>query len=252
MKISIVTPTFNSSKFIAETLKSILSQSYKDFEVLVVDDCSTDNTVEIVKSFNDKRIRIFVNDVNKGAAFSRNVALKNAKGEYIAFVDGDDLWEKDKLKKQISFMEENHISFSCTNYEEIDENGVLNGYCITAPKRIKHKDFLRIDYVGCLTVMYKKEVFPDLQIPFDIYKRNDYALWLKLSERVDCYLLNETLAYYRKNNGISSGSKIKLLKYHRILFQKLYGYNFLFSSILSIRNAFFYIVKSIKYRSKKD
>lgn len=251
MKVSIITPTYNCSNYVASTIHSVLAQTLQDFEIIIVDDCSIDNTVEVIQRIKDERIKLFVNEKNMGPAYSRNKALMYASGEYVAFLDGDDLWFPDKLEKQISFMEKNKYFFSYTNYEEIDENGNKLNSFLTGPKRINHREFMRACYVGCLTVMYKRELIPDLQIPADIYKRNDYALWLKVSERSDCYLLDEILASYRRGAGISSGRKTRLLKYHKDLFMKLYNYGLYRAWLLSLRNAIFYLLKRIKYHRKK-
>ena len=248
IKVSIVTPTYNGEKFIGDTIRSVLNQTHSNFELIIVDDCSTDNTQKIVKSFSDKRIQYFRNDKNEGGAFCRNLAISKAKGDYIAFLDGDDLWHREKLERQLKFMLEKNASFSCTDYELIDENGQKLGIKVTSPKFITHRMFKMVDYAGCLTVMYKRSVYPDLSIPNSIKKRNDYALWLKLSEKANCYALLETISYYRKStNSISSGSKVKLLKYHAQVFRELYAYSFLKSWFYAFRNAYYNIQKRRKY-----
>lgn len=251
IKISIVTPTFNCSDFVIKTFKSILNQTHKNLEVIAIDDASTDDTVEKIKSFNDDRIKLSVNSENKGAAYCRNFAISKCTGDYIAFLDGDDLWKKDKLEKQLSFMLDNNVAFSYTNYYVLD-NGKNRITCYyTGPKVVNHKKFIKLDYVGCLTVMYKRSVFPELSIPNDISKRNDYALWLRLSEKADCYLLNETLSIYRsRSNSISSINKFKLIKYHKIVFKKLYNYNGFKCMLFALRNVFFYVLKRVKYKKR--
>lgn len=253
IKISVITPTFNDSDFIAETIQSILSQTYKNFELIIVDDCSTDSTKEIIKSFSDSRIVFLKNDKNMGAAFSRNLAISKSTGEYIAFLDGDDVWRPNKLEHQLNFMVKNNYLFSCTNYGIISEKGDYDNKIITAPKIITHKKLLKTSYIGCLTAMYKKSIFPDLQIPDTIYKRNDYALWLRLTEKCDCYLFNETTAYYRKRaNSISSGNKGKLIKYHVSMFQKLYGFRKFKAILFSLRNVLYYFVRRIFFIKNGD
>ena len=249
IKVSIVTPTYNCSKYVVKTISSVLNQTHDNFEIIVVDDCSTDSTVEEVKKIKDKRIKLFINSKNQGAAYCRNLALSKATGDYIAFLDGDDLWMKNKLEEQLSFMIANNISFSYTNYYVLNDKD--NKICCfyTGPKNVNHKKFVKLDYVGCLTVMYKRTIYPNLSIPDDIYKRNDYALWLKLSEKADCRLLNKSLAIYRsRTNSISSISKFKLIKYHKIVFNKLYGYRSLRSSLCAFRNVFHYVFKGIRYK----
>lgn len=248
IKVSIVTPTYNGERFIGDTIRSVLNQTYKNFELIIVDDCSADDTQNIIESFSDKRIRYFRNDKNQGGAYCRNFAISKAKGDYIAFLDGDDLWHKEKLERQLQFMLENNVYFSCTDYELIDEKGQKLGIRVTSPKVITNKMFKKVDYAGCLTVMYKRSIYPDLSIPNTIKKRNDYALWLKLSEKADCHALPETLSYYRKSsNSISSGKKVKLLKYHAQVFSELYGFSSFRSWFCAFRNAFYNIRKRYKY-----
>lgn len=253
IKVSVITPVHNDALFLYETLKSILNQTYSNLEVLIVDDASTDNSVGIIKNFNDSRIRLFVNKTNKGAAYSRNLALKHVTGDYVAFLDGDDLWALDKIEKQLDFMLRNEYVFSYTKYiTNINGNNVK---LITGPKVITHKMFMKTDYVGCLTVMYKKTINPNLRIPDSILKRNDYALWLILSEKSNCYLLEDTLATYRKHkNGISSGSKYKLIKYYIILYKKLYGFSYLKCYFYTFLNTVYYFYKFFRYirKIKKD
>lgn len=251
IKVSIITPTYNCNKYVRKTILSVLNQTYDNFEIIIVDDCSNDSTIEEIKRIKDERIKLFVNKKNQGAAYCRNLAISKATGDYIAFLDGDDLWIKNKLEEQLSFMIDNSIDFSYTNYYVLDdkENKICSYY--TGPKNVNHKKFVKLDYVGCLTVMYKKSIYPELSIPNDIYKRNDYALWLKLSEKADCRLLNKNLAIYRsRTNSISSISKFKLIKYHKIVFNKLYGYRSLKSSLCAFRNVFHYVFKGIRYKKK--
>ena len=156
--VSIVMPSYNTERFIKETIESVLAQSYSAWELIIVDDCSTDDTDDVVNQYlADERIRYIKNDTNSGAAVSRNRALREAKGKWIAFLDSDDLWEPDKLQKQISFMEENGHYFSYTNYIEIDEESRPNGKSVTGPKRITKHGIYNYCWMGCLTVMYDSE-----------------------------------------------------------------------------------------------
>lgn len=247
-KVSIICPTHNCEEVIKFTIKSVLSQSHLNWELIIVDDYSTDLTVDVVKEFHDSRIKLLLNNKNRGAAFSRNRAIKEASGEYIAFLDGDDLWAENKLEEQLAFMVDNYYAFSYTNYEEIDYLGKKIGKFVTGPRKVTHQMFKRMDYVGCLTVMYRRDICPDLQIPNDIYKRNDYALWLLLSKKANCYLLPKTLAYYRRGkNTISSGGKSKLFPYHVALYKKVFGYSTFKSFLCASRNVFYYIHKKLRY-----
>lgn len=249
--VSIICPMHNGERFAMQTIDCVLSQTYKNFELLIIDDCSKDNTVEIVKKYGDSRIKLFINEANSGAAFSRNRALSIASGEYIAFLDGDDLWKDDKLEKQIEFMESNDYLFSYTDYELIDENNNSLGIYYTGPKKVTYRKFLHIDYVGTSTVMYKRSIFPDLQIPNDIYKRNDDALWLLLSKKAPCYRMGGIFSKYRRVQGsISSGKKSQLFHHHILLYKKLYGFGTIRSYLYAIRNVFYYFCKQLAYKKK--
>lgn len=246
--VSIVMPSYNTAKFIEETIESVLAQSYENWELILVDDCSTDNTDEVVSRFlSDERIRYIKNDTNSGAAVSRNRALREARGKWIAFLDSDDLWEPDKLEKQIAFMQNNNYSFSYTNYIEIDEQSVANGRQVTGPARITKHGMFNYCWPGCLTVMYDAEVIGLIQIA-DIKKNNDYAMWLKVCKNADCYLLNETLAKYRKRSGsISNHGYMKLIRWHYKLYREAENKNPISSFVLTVRNLFFGVLKKIRY-----
>lgn len=250
-KVSIITPCYNNEEHIAQTIESVLKQTHSNFELIIIDDCSTDNTTNVIKQFNDERIVLIINKENSGAAFSRNEGIKRATGDYIAFLDGDDLWMETKLEEQLKFMIDNKYDFSCTEYIEIDENNNELGAKLTGPDVITHKKYLCVDYSGCLTVMYRRDLFPDLQIPNTIKKRNDYALWIRLSERSNCYFLKKVLAKYRRRiSSTSSGRKAKLLKYHRQVFVEVCGFSKLRAFVQSYINALWYIHKKIHYTKK--
>ena len=134
--VSIIVPSYNCAKYLPDTIGSVLAQTYENWELLIVDDCSTDNTEEVVKSFGDDRIRYLKNEQNSGAALSRNYALREAKGRWIAFLDSDDMWMPEKLEHQIAFMEENGYSFSCTKRVLCQEDGTLTNVYATSPKRV--------------------------------------------------------------------------------------------------------------------
>lgn len=246
--VSIIMPSYNTGRFIKETIESVLAQSYPTWELIIVDDCSTDNTDEVVNQYlADERIRYIKNDTNSGAAVSRNRALREAKGKWIAFLDSDDLWEADKLQKQIIFMKDNGYHFSYTNYVEIDEESKVNGKSVTGPKRISKHGMYNYCWMGCLTVMYDADVVGLIQIA-NIKKNNDYAMWLKVCKKANCYLLDETLARYRKRSGsISNHGYMKLIKWHYKLYREAENKNPISSFVLTVRNLFFGVLKKIIY-----
>ena len=244
-------PSFNTGRFIKETIESVTKQTYKNWELIIVDDCSTDNTDDVVKEFLvDERICYKKNEVNSGAAISRNRALQQAKGKWIAFLDSDDLWTEDKLEKQVEFMKNNGYNFSYTNYVEIDEEGCQNGKMVTGPNKITKRAMYNYCWPGCLTVMYNAEVVGLVQIE-DIKKNNDYAMWLKVCKKADCYLLAQSLAKYRKRSGsISNHGYLKLIKWHYRLFRVAEGKNPISAFMLTLGNLFFGVIKKLKYVKK--
>jgi len=246
--VSIVMPSYNTGRFIKETIESVLAQTYTYWELLIVDDCSTDHTDEIVAPYlTDKRIHYMKNDTNCGAAVSRNRALREAKGRWIAFLDSDDLWEPDKLQKQISFMKENGYHFSYTNYIEINEDSITNGKSVTGPKKITKSGMYRYCWMGCLTVMYDADTVGLIQIE-DIKKNNDYAMWLKVCQKATCYLLSEPLARYRKRSGsISNHGYVKLIRWHYKLFREAEKKKPISACILTAGNLIFGIIKKVRY-----
>lgn len=245
--VSIIMPSYNTGKFIKESINSVINQTYTNWELIIVDDCSKDNTDEIVNSINDNRIIYLKNEKNSGAAISRNKALKEAKGRWIAFLDSDDIWKKDKLEKQIKFMKENDYCFSYTNYIEIDENSNPNGIKITGPKKITKTGMFNYCWPGCLTVMYDSNKIGLIQVA-DIKKNNDYAMWLKVCKKANCYLLNEELAMYRKRSGsISNHSYLELIKWHYKLYREAERQNTLISLYNTWRNLVFGIYKKKMY-----
>ncbi|MCQ2554131.1 MAG: glycosyltransferase family 2 protein [Clostridia bacterium] len=208
--VSIIMPSWNTEKFIGETIDSVMAQTYRNWELIIVDDCSTDNTDRIVESYGDPRIRYFHNEKNSGAALTRNRALREAEGEWIAFLDSDDLWAPEKLEHQIRFMNENGYSFSYTEYEKIDESSNPVNIYVTGPEKVNRRKMYNYDYIGQLTMMYSAKVFGLIQIK-DIKKNNDYAIRLQLYKKPDacCYLLKENLAKYRIRKGSISHDKFR-------------------------------------------
>ncbi len=216
--VSIIMPSWNTGRFIAETINSVIAQTYSNWELLIVDDCSTDDTDKIVASFKDNRIKYFKNERNSGAALTRNRALREAKGEWIAFLDSDDLWAPKKLEKQIAFMKENGYSFSYHEYVKIDEESKPLNIYVSGPDVVTKRKMYNYGYPGCLTFMYNAKAMGLIQIK-DIKKNNDYAILLKLCKKADCYLLKENLAMYRiRKRSISHDKLSKKLKSHYDLF----------------------------------
>lgn len=250
--VSIIMPSYNTATYIAESIQSVLNQSYKDWELLIVDDCSMDNTDEVVKPFlTDQRIRYWKNERNSGAAVSRNRALQEARGKWIAFLDSDDLWRSDKLEKQIHFMENNGYHFSYTNYAEIDAEDKRNGIIVTGPKIITKTGMYNYCWPGCLTVMYDAEMVDLIQIA-DIKKNNDYAMWLKVCRKADCYLLDEELALYRRGRvgSVSTHSIKTMIGWHYKLYREAEKENPITSAFNTGRNLIFGFYKKVRFVKK--
>ena len=252
--VSIIMPSYNTRKYIEESINSVLKQTYSNWELIIIDDCSIDDTDIIVKPYlSDKRIRYLKNKKNKGAAVSRNRALREIKGKWIAFLDSDDLWKPQKLERQINFMIKNGYHFSYTNYSEIDINGKPNGVIVTGPKKITKTGFFNYCWPGCLTVMYDVEKGGLIQIA-EIKKNNEYAMWLKVCRKANCYLLDENLAFYRKgrSGSISSHSIKKLIFWHYKLFREAEKQNVIMSIFNTMRNMLFGFYKKKIYVLKNQ
>ena len=249
--VSIIMPSYNTALYIKETIQSVLDQTYTNWELIIVDDCSTDNTDEVLATINDSRIRYFKNEKNSGAAVSRNKALRAAKGQWIAFLDSDDLWMPEKLEKQINFMKKNGYSFSYTNYEEIDVDGNKTGIKITGPKRITKTGMFNYCWPGCLTVMFDADKIGLIQIE-DIKKNNDYAMWLKVCQKADCYLLDEYLAQYRKGRAgsVSTHSIKTMIGWHYKLYYEAENMGITRSLFNTGRNLLFGFYKKKRYVEK--
>lgn len=247
--VSIIMPSFNTGKYITETIESVLAQSYKNWELIIVDDCSSDNTDKIVSTYlSDDRIHYLKNEKNSGAAFSRNTALREAKGKWIAFLDSDDLWMPEKLEKQLSFMKSNGYFFSYTEYEEIDVDGKQTGVRVAGPRKVTKTGMYNYCWPGCLTVMYDAEEIGLIQIE-NIKKNNDYAMWLKVCHKVDCYLLEECLAQYRKGRvgSVSTHSIKTMIGWHYKLFREAEKQSVIQSIVNTGRNLIFGFYKKHKY-----
>ncbi|MCF5868437.1 glycosyltransferase family 2 protein [Aeromonas veronii] len=229
MLVSIIMPSYNSAETILNSIKSVQQQDYHKWELLITDDASTDNTVELVKQLAeiDPRINLEVNLVNSGAGFSRNQAIKRSKGKYIAFLDADDLWSPNKLSTQVAYMEQTGALFSYTAYQKFSDVGV--GGVIMPPTRVTHHKLLKGCVIGCLTAMYNAEVLGRQMMPL-IRKRQDMGLWLKLLKLCDeAHGIPEVLAQYRTDSGMSQ-NKLNAARYQWRLYRDVVGLNLLQSA----------------------
>ena len=221
-KVSIIVPMYNAEKFIGKTIESVLAQTYQNWEMLIMNDVSTDNSLAIVSLYakKDERIKIVNTEKNVGVVKGRNFLIDLASGKYIAFLDADDYWHNEKLEKQIKFMKEKNASISCTEYTRVKENEEkINDVIIK--EEISYNDMLKNNYLGCLTVIYDakkigKRYFKELE------KNEDYVLWLEIVKDVDIiYGLKENLAYYRVLDNSRSSNKVKTAKVRWEIYRKI-------------------------------
>lgn len=235
--VSIITPSYNCAAFIGETIESILSQTYQNWELLITDDCSSDNSREIINEYcaRDSRIKLFKLEKNSGAGVARNNSIEEAKGRYIAFCDSDDRWYPDKLEKQLHYMEAKGCAISHTSYMTCDENNNVTGI-IVCRKRECLTSMCKDDKMGFLTVIYDASIIGKVFMP-SLRKRQDWALKLMLLKKSNVsYGMKEPLAYYRKREGSISNDKRSLIKYNIAVYRTILGW----SGIKA--NLFFYFV----------
>jgi len=245
--VSVITPSYNSSKFIDECINSVISQSYTNWELLIVDDCSDDNSKELLLNLEkrDERIKLTFLDNNIGAAHARNVAIQKAKGKYIAFLDSDDSWDSKKLDKQISFMVQNDIAFSFTSYQSISENGLDIISVIKAPYKMTYNNYLKNTIIGCLTVVIDREKVGDFKMP-SIRSSHDMALWLLIMKRgFIAYGFNENLAKYRIVSSSNTSDKWAAAKDVWRVYRNLEKLSFFYSIWCFLNYAFNAIIKRI-------
>ena len=204
--IDIILPNYNSSKFLKQTLNSIIMQTYKNWKLIIIDDCSDDKTKNILKKYlKDKRIKIFWLKKNNGAGFCRNYGIKKSKSPYVAFIDSDDVWKKNKLEKQIIFMKKNKFSFSYTNYENFGEKKKI----IIPPLRFDYKSFINNTSIGTSTMMIKRKELRNIKFT-NSKICEDYYFKCKLLKRVKfAFCLNEFLTRYRIRHNSMQSSNIK-------------------------------------------
>lgn len=247
--VSIITPVFNSEKYLSLTIDSVLKQTYQNWELWLINDCSADKSFEIMQSFaaKDHRIHSISLEKNSGPAVARNTGIEKAQGRYIAFLDADDIWKPEKLSVQIPFMHENNYALSYSHYEVMDQNSKLTGRTIFCPPTITYKKLLIENQIGCLTGVYDTEITGKVFMPL-IYKRQDYGLWLNiLRTGITGHGIQQSLANYRKYSTSLSGNKLGVLKYNWLLLRKYQEMNFLQSAYYFFR---FLFHKGIKFIAK--
>ena len=227
--VSVITPAYNCEQFIQKTYESICNQSFLDWEWIIIEDHSKDNSYEFIQKMidGDNRVRLFRTEKNSGAAVARNVGIENAKGKYIAFLDADDLWKKDKLTKQIAFMEENNYSLTFTNFDILLPNGSMSRKTVKKDT-ITYKDLLKRNFMGCLTVIYNQDEIGKHYMPVDCEKREDHGAWLDITRSgIIAYKLDDYLSIYRVFGTSVSSNKFRMLKYQYRLYRRHEKFNVL-------------------------
>lgn len=221
-KVSIITPAYNCKKTIKETYESIYAQTFSDWEWIVVDDHSNDGSFEYIKEITagDNRVLVLQTPQNSGAAVARNLGIEKACGRYIAFLDSDDLWKKEKISHQIKYMQENNYFFTFTNYDLLYSNGKIKQHCVKYDV-ITYRTLLKSNHIGCLTVVYDSEALGKVFMPLDCEKREDHGTWLDITKRgTSAYRLDEYLSIYRIGEKTVSSNKTKMMKYQYRLYRK--------------------------------
>ena len=244
--VSIITPMYNSQRFIKSAIKSVQAQTYQNWEMIIVDDGSADGSVDITKAFveNDERIRLIILQNNRGPAVARNEGIKVACGRYIAFLDSDDLWLPEKLEKQLRFMNNKHSPLSFSSYEKIDEDGNILGQIPINKKKISYTDLLKTNHIGCLTAMMDIKFLEEKMYMPLIKKRHDHGLWLSiLSKGYTAFGINEVLAQYRCRKHSISHNKINIICYQWKLYREVERLGLIRSMYYMLYYAWYGIVK---------
>jgi glycosyltransferase involved in cell wall biosynthesis len=250
--VSIIIPTYNTEKFIGDTLQSVQNQTYQNWEMILVDDASTDRTVSVIEEFakKDSRIKLFKLEKNSGNGFARNIAVEKAVGKYIAYLDADDLWFSNKLEKQIGFLKANNLHFTFSFYDCIDEEGNSLNRRVEAPINLTYDELFFCNYVGNLTAIYDADYFGKIILEAT-QKRQDWRLWLTILKQIQVTKpVPEPLAFYRIRKDSISSSKFKLIKHNFGVYREFHGFNFVFSVLLMARFLFTQLIIKPRYIKK--
>lgn len=246
--VSIIVPVYNTEKFLKDTINTVESQTYTKWELIFVDDCSKDGSVSIIEKAKetDKRIKLIKLKQNSGAAVARNTGIENANGKYIAFLDADDLWEKEKLAKQVKFMQTYNYEFTFTGYEFVNEDGKKLNKIVNVPEKLTYKQALKNTTIFTSTVMFDTEKLGKELIKMPNVRRGqDTATWWKvLKTGIIAYGLNESLSQYRRSNDTLSSNKMRALKRTWNLYRNVEHLNVFYS----FYNFCWYVINAIRRR----
>ena len=239
--VSIIVPVYNASKFLNDTINTVLNQTYENWELIFVDDCSVDNSIDIISESmkNDKRIKLIKNNINKGPALSRNIGVEKAIGSFLCFLDADDLWDKDKLEKQINFMKKKECAFSYHSYEYANEFGIAKGKKVFAKKKMTYNKALKNTIISTITVMFDLTKIDKalIEMPNLIYVEDTATWWKILRNGYIAYGIPEIFSYYRRIKNSNSSNKLRTQKSLWNLYRKEEKLGFIRSFYyLSIKN----------------
>lgn len=245
--VSIIVPVYNAEKFLNDTINTVQNQTYSNWELLFIDDKSKDNSVKIIEAAikKDKRIKLYKQEKNGGAALARNRGIEEAAGKYICFLDADDLWNPEKLKKQITFMYNQKCAFSFTGYQFADSKGNANGKKVYVPEKMAYKQALKNTTISTITVMFDMTKLSKKDVMMPNVRSEDTATWWRVLKKVDyAYAINEILSYYRRSENTSSSNKLKAIKQTWNLYRKVEKFNI----IKSLYYFSWYIFNAIRRR----
>lgn len=226
-KVSIITPCYNGKRFLAETIESVLAQTYTNWEMIIVDDGSTDGSADLIKEYVNRDSRIqYIKQENGGSASARNTGISAASGRYFAFLDADDIWLPDFLTKQLLFMEEKNAVCVCCSYKHIDENSQPIGHPTIAKPVVSVHDMQFTNRIGCLTAVYDSKKYGKRYFNTDYKFRDDYDFWYKVvCLEGQAYGNQEHLAKYRVFRFSATGKKIKMVPYQFKVYRESMHFN---------------------------
>lgn len=238
-KVSIIVPVYNAANYIEQTIQSVLGQDYENWELILVENGSTDDSVDKIQAFNDERIRLIIMDGNVGAANARNEGMRQATGTYVGYIDADDLWRPNKLSRQIAFMQEKDAAFAFTGYEFGDENAVGTGKIVRVPETLSYKQALSNTTIFTSTVLFDTRLIEKDKLYMPNVKSEDSALWFQiLREGIVAYGLDENLVTYRRPSNSLSSNKLEALRRIWNLYRKQEKLNIFYSMYLFVGWAF--------------
>lgn len=245
--ISIIIPCYNSADFITTTINSVIDQTYRNWELVIVDDKSKDDSCKVIEAFVQKHsnIKLIKLEQNGGVSNARNVGLENAKGKYIAFLDSDDVWLKDKLVKQVSYMEEKSLPMTFCAYNRIDEAGAIISRKIEVPYSVNYRQLLSHNVIIFSTSLTLKSVIGDTK--FKKAGHEDWIFWLDIFKKpFSGYGINEPLVLYRIRQGSVSSNKLKVIGFTWKILRESEKLGFIESAFLFIKYAFATVWKRLR------